>query len=321
MLGFLARRVLLGLLVMFCVTVVVFLIFYVGPGPADVARVLAGRQASPQTVALIAHNLLLDRPWYVQYWHFLVQLLHGNLGYDYYNNQPVTTAIGQAFPVTLSLIVGAAPLWLAMGVLSGVYSAVKPRSLLDRIFTGIALLFYSTPTFVLGVLLILGLYYELTIHGVSVFPPPGFTPLLQNPVDWFRDLILPWLTLALVLAAAYTRLARSSMLDVLGEDYVRTARAKGVSEQRVIFRHALRGAMTPIVTQAGIDVGLLFGGAVITEQVFGLPGLGWLAVHSIQQQDLPVIIGVVIVAAAGVVVANIVVDMLYAVIDPRVRLH
>jgi peptide/nickel transport system permease protein len=277
--------------------------------------------ASPATVALIAHHLLLDRPWYVQYGHFLSQLLHGNLGFDYYNNEAVSTIIGQAFPVTLSLIVGAAPLWLAMGVLSGVYSAVRPRSLLDRLFTGIALLFYSTPTFVLGVLLILVLYYEATVHGVSVFPPPGFTPLLQNPFEWFRDLILPWLTLALVLAAAYTRLARSSMLDVLGEDYVRTARAKGVSEQRVIFRHALRGAMTPIVTQAGIDVGLLFGGAVITEQVFGLPGLGWIAVHAIQQQDLPVIIGVVIVAAAGVVLANIVVDMLYAVIDPRVRLH
>lgn len=321
MLRFLARRVALGVLVMWCVTVIVYLIFYVGPGTADVARTLAGREASPATVALIAHNLLLDRPWYVQYGHFLFQLLHGNLGYDYYNNEAVSTIVGQAFPVTLSLIVGAAPLWLAMGVLSGVYSSVRPRSLLDRMFTGIALLFYSTPTFVLGVLLILVLYYEATVHGVAVFPPPGFTPLLQNPVEWFRDLILPWLTLALVLAAAYTRLARSSMLDVLGEDYVRTARAKGVSEQRVIFRHALRGAMTPIVTQAGIDVGLLFGGAVITEQVFGLPGLGWTAVHAIQQQDLPVIIGVVIIAAAGVVVANIVVDMLYAVIDPRVRLH
>jgi|HubBroStandDraft_2_1064218.scaffolds.fasta_scaffold175978_2 peptide/nickel transport system permease protein len=321
MLSFLVRRVALGVLVMWCVTVVVFLIFYVGPGAGDVARTLAGRVASPATVALIAHHLLLDRPWYVQYGHFLSQLLHGNLGFDYYNNEAVSTIIGQAFPVTLSLIVGAAPLWLAMGVLSGVYSAVRPRSLLDRLFTGIALLFYSTPTFVLGVLLILVLYYEATVHGVSVFPPPGFTPLLQNPFEWFRDLILPWLTLALVLAAAYTRLARSSMLDVLGEDYVRTARAKGVSEQRVIFRHALRGAMTPIVTQAGIDVGLLFGGAVITEQVFGLPGLGWIAVHAIQQQDLPVIIGVVIVAAAGVVLANIVVDMLYAVIDPRVRLH
>ena len=321
MLAFLARRVVLGVLVMWCVTVVVFLIFYVGPGAGDVARTLAGRQASPATVALIAHHLLLDRPWYIQYGHFVGQLLHGNLGYDYYNNEAVSTIVGQAFPVTLSLIVGAAPLWLALGVLSGVYSAVRPRSLLDRLFTGIALLFYSTPTFVLGVLLILGLYYELTVHGVAVFPPPAFTPLLQNPFEWFHDLILPWLTLALVLAAAYTRLARSSMLDVLGEDYVRTARAKGVSEQRVIFRHALRGAMTPIVTQAGIDVGVLFGGAVITEQVFNLPGIGWIAVHAIQQQDLPVIIGVVIVAAAGVVVANIVVDMLYAVIDPRVRLH
>lgn len=320
MLAFLARRVVLGVLVMWCVTVVVFLIFYVGPGAGDVARTLA-RQASPATVALIAHHLLLDRPWYIQYGHFVGQLLHGNLGYDYYNNEAVSTIVGQAFPVTLSLIVGAAPLWLALGVLSGVYSAVRPRSLLDRLFTGIALLFYSTPTFVLGVLLILGAYYELAVHGVTIFPPPGFTPLLQNPFEWFRDLILPWLTLALVLAAAYTRLARSSMLDVLGEDYVRTARAKGVSEQRVIFRHALRGAMTPIVTQAGIDVGVLFGGAVITEQVFNLPGIGWIAVHAIQQQDLPVIIGVVIVAAAGVVAANIVVDMLYAVIDPRVRLH
>jgi peptide/nickel transport system permease protein len=318
---FLAKRLVLGVLVMLCVTVVVFLIFFVGPGAGDVARTLAGRDAPPSTVALIAHNLLLDRPLPVQYGHFLAQLLHGNLGYDYYNSESVNTIIAQAFPVTLSLIVGAAPLWLALGVLSGVYSAVRPRSLLDRLFTGIALLFYSTPTFVLGVLLILVLYYELTIHGVSIFPPPGYVPLTQDPVGWFRGLMLPWATLALVLAAAYTRLTRSSMLDVLGEDYVRTARAKGVPEGRVIYRHALRAASTPIVTQAGIDVGVLFGGAVITEQVFGLPGLGWTAVHAIQEQDLPVIIGVVIVASAGVVVANLIVDLLYAVLDPRVRLH
>jgi peptide/nickel transport system permease protein len=318
---FLAKRIALGVLVMLCVTVVVFLIFYVGPGAGDVARTLAGRDAPPSTVALIAHNLLLDRPLPVQYGHFLAQLLHGNLGYDYYNSESVNTIIAQAFPVTLSLIVGAAPLWLALGVLSGVYSSVRPRSLLDRVFTSIALLFYSTPTFVLGVLLILVLYYELTIHGVSIFPPPGYVPLTQNPVEWFRGLMLPWVTLALVLAAAYTRLTRSSMLDVLSEDYVRTARAKGVPEGRVIYRHALRAASTPIVTQAGIDIGVLFGGAVITEQVFGLPGLGWTAVHAIQEQDLPVIIGVVIVASAGVVVANLVVDVLYAVLDPRVRLN
>jgi peptide/nickel transport system permease protein len=321
MVAFLVRRIALGLLVLFCVTVVVFLIFYVGPGAAAVARTLAGRDAPPSTVALIAHNLLLDRPWYVQYGHFLSQLLHGNLGYDYYNNESVNTIVAQAFPVTLSLIIGAAPLWLALGVLSGVYSAVRPRSTLDRLFTSVALLFYSTPTFVLGVLLILVLYYELTIHGLSIFPPPGYTPFSQNPFEWFRGLMLPWATLALVLAAAYTRLTRSSMLDVLGEDYVRTARAKGVPERRVIFRHALRAGFTPILTQAGIDIGVLFGGAVITEQVFGLPGLGWIAVHAIQQQDLPVIIGVVIIAAAGVVVANLVVDILYAVLDPRVRLH
>jgi peptide/nickel transport system permease protein len=321
MLAFLARRLALGVLVMFCVTVVVFLIFYVGPGASDVARTLAGRDAPPSTVALIAHNLLLDRPWYVQYGHFVWQLLHGNLGYDYYNNESVNTIVAQAFPVTLSLIIGAAPLWLALGVFSGVYSAVRPRSLLDRTFTGIALLFYSTPTFVLGVLLILLLYYELTIHGLAIFPPPGYIPFSQNPFEWFRGLLLPWVTLALVLAAAYTRLTRSSMLDVLGEDYVRTARAKGVPERTVIFRHALRAGFTPILTQAGIDIGVLFGGAVITEQVFGLPGLGWTAVHAIQQQDLPVIIGVVIIAAAGVVVANLIVDLLYAVLDPRVRLH
>ena len=321
MAAFLARRIALGVLVLWCVTVVVFLIFYVGPGAGDVARTLAGRDAPPSTVALIAHSLLLDRPWYVQYGHFLSQLLHGNLGYDYYNSESVNTIVSQAFPVTLSLIIGAAPLWLALGVLSGVYSAVRPRSILDRMFTGIALLFYSTPTFVLGVLLILVLYYELTVHGLSVFPPPGYTPLTQNPFEWFRCLILPWATLALVLAAAYTRLTRSSMLDVLGEDYVRTARAKGVPERQVIFRHALRAGFTPILTQAGIDVGVLFGGAVITEQVFGLPGLGFVAVHAIQQQDLPVIIGVVIIAAAGVVIANLVVDLIYAVLDPRVRLN
>jgi peptide/nickel transport system permease protein len=318
---FLAKRLALGVLVMLCVTIVVFLIFYVGPGAADVARTLAGRDAPPQTVALIAHNLLLDRPLYVQYGHFLSQLLHGNLGYDYYNSESVNTIIAQAFPITLSLIIGAAPLWLLLGILSGVYSSVRPRSLLDRLFTGIALLFYSTPTFVLGVLLILVLYYELTIHGLAIFPAPGYVPLTQNPFEWFRGLILPWVTLALVLAAAYTRLTRSSMLDVLGEDYVRTARAKGVPEGRVIYRHALRAASTPIITQAGIDIGVLFGGAVITEQVFDLPGLGWTAVHAVQQQDLPVIIGVVIVAAAGVVVANLIVDVLYAVLDPRVRLN
>jgi peptide/nickel transport system permease protein len=321
MLRFLARRTLQGLIVIWLVTVIVFLIFYVGPGSADVARALAGRTASPETVALISHRLLLDRPWYEQYWHFFSQLLHGNLGYDYYHDQSVAEIIKQAFPITFSLVLGAAPLWLVLGVGSGVYAAVRPRSLLDRVFTGIALFFYSMPVFVLGLLLLLILYYELTIHGYAWFPPSGYTPFTEDPLQWARSLILPWVTLALVTAGAYTRLSRTSMLEIMNEDFLRTARAKGLKERKIVYRHGLRAASTPILTQFGIDVGVLIGGAVITEQVFGLPGLGYTAVHAIEQQDLPVIIGIVLVAAAGVVVANILVDLLYAVLDPRVRVN
>ena len=318
---FLVRRIFEGLIVLWLVTVGVFIIFYVGPGPKGVARALAGKSATPQVVAAVSHRLLLDRPIWVQYGHFLWLLLHGNLGYSFYHDQSVNSILAAAFPITLSLVIGAAILWVVMGVLSGVVSAVRSRSLADRTFTVLALFFYSMPTFVLGLLFLLFFYYELTIHGLALFPGSGYTPITVNPWEWFRGLILPWFTLALVSAATYTRLTRGSMLDVMGEDYIRTARAKGLSERRVIFRHSLRAALTPIVTQFGLDVGILLGGAVITEVVFGMPGLGYTAVQAITQQDLPVIIGVVIVAATAVVVANIVVDAFYAVLDPRVRLH
>jgi peptide/nickel transport system permease protein len=321
MIRFLLRRIVLGVMVMFFVTVIVFLIFYVGPGPDFVARALAGREALPSTVALISHRLLLNRPWYVQYGHFLTQLLHGNLGYDYYHGESVNSIIAQAFPITLSLVIGAAVIWFTIGVLSGVASAVRPRSLLDRFFTMSALFFYSMPSFVLGLLLLELLYYQLSVHGLHWFPASGYTSPSQSIVSWAHDLILPWITLALVSAAAYTRLTRTSMLDVLGEDYIRTARAKGLRESRVTFRHALRAALAPVITQLGIDTGTLFGGAVITEVVFGLPGLGYTAVQAITNQDLPVIIGVVIVTSAAVVVANLLVDIGYALLDPRVRLH
>ena len=318
---FLVRRIFEGLIVLWLVTVGVFLIFYIGPGPKSVARALAGKSATPQVVAAVSHRLLLDKPIWVQYGHFLWLLLHGNLGYSFYHDQSVNSILAAAFPITLSLVIGAAILWVVMGVLSGVVSAVRSRSLADRTFTVLALFFYSMPTFVLGLLFLLFFYYELTIHGLALFPGSGYTPITVNPWEWFRGLILPWFTLALVSAATYTRLTRGSMLDVMGEDYIRTARAKGLSERRVIFRHSLRAALTPIVTQFGLDVGILLGGAVITEQVFALPGLGFTAVQAITQQDLPVIIGVVIVAATAVVVANIIVDAFYAVLDPRVRLH
>ncbi len=319
---FLIRRTLQGLFVLWLMTVTVFLIFFIGPGPGAVARTLAGRQATPAQVAAVSHRLLLDQPIYVQYQHFIWLLLHGNLGYDYYHSQSVNSIIAAAFPITLSLLIGASILWLTMGVLTGILSAVKTRSVYDRTSTVLALLFYSMPTFVLGFLLILGLYYEFAIHGISVFPAPGtWVPFSENPAQWARALILPWITLALVSAATYTRLTRGSMLDVFGEDYIRTARSKGMSERRVIFKHNLRASLTPVVTQFGLDVGTLIGGAIITESVFNLPGLGYTAVQAIGQQDLPVVIGVVIVASAGVVIANVVVDIFYGVLDPRVRLN
>jgi peptide/nickel transport system permease protein len=319
---FLIRRILQGLFVMWLMTVTVFAIFFIGPGPGSVARTLAGREATPQVVAEVARRLLLNRPIYVQYGHFIWLLLHGNLGYDYYHDQSVNSIIAAAFPITLSLVIGASVLWLSLGVLAGVVSAVKTRSFSDRVLTGVALFFYSMPSFVLGLLLILLLYYEFTIHHLSIFAAPGtWVPFTQNPLQWAHVLILPWLTLALISAATYTRLTRGSMLDVFGEDYIRTARAKGMSERRVIFRHNLRASLTPIVTQFGLDVGTLIGGAIITEQVFALPGLGYTAVNAISQQDLPEIIGVVIVASAGVIVMNMLADICYVIVDPRVRLH
>jgi peptide/nickel transport system permease protein len=319
---FFIRRILQGLFVLWLMTVTVFAIFFVGPGPQFVARVLAGRQASAKTVALVAHRLHLDQPAYVQYWHFFVGLLHGNLGYDYYHSEPVRNVILSELPITLSLVAGAAVLWLFMGLATGIISAVKTRSVWDRTFTTTALFFYSMATFVLGLLFILIFYSYLTNHGLPLFAAPGaYTSFTQNPATWAHDLILPWFTIALVSAATYTRLTRGSMLDVFGEDYIRTARSKGMSERRLIFRHNLRASLTPVVTQFGLDVGQLVGGAIITETIFGLPGIGWQSLQAVGQQDLPLVMGVVIVASAGVIICNLLVDIGYAVLDPRVRLH
>jgi len=319
-LRFLIRRILHGAVVLVLVTMVVFALFYVGP-TQSVARTIAGRQATPAVIEAVTHRLGLDRPLLAQYGHFVWLLLHGNLGYDYYNQVPVTTVLKQAWPITFSLAIGAAVIWLILGVVSGIISAVRPRSFIDRALTGAALVFYSMPTFVLGILMLYGFFYQLTIHHLAIFPATGFVSFTKNPYQWARHLVLPWFTIALISAATYTRLTRSSMLEVLGEDYIRTARAKGLSERRVVLRHGLRSALTPIVTQFGIDLGTLLGGAIITEVVFGLPGLGYESIKAITSQDLPVIVGVVIIASTAVVVANVLVDVLYAVLDPRVRLH
>ena len=317
MIGVLLRRVLFGLLVMWFVATLVFSLYFVAP--TDVARTLAGRQATEQTVELVRQRLGLDQPLHIQYVRFLGRLARGDLGDSFVNSVPVTSIIRRDLPITASLALGAAVLWLLMGVAAGVLAARRPRSLADRTVTGFSLFFYSMPTFLLGQLFLLFLFYRLSLAGVRIFPPSGYVPLSQNVFEWARHLILPWMALALVTAATYARLTRGAMLDVLGEDYIRTARAKGISERRVTYRHALRAALAPIATQFGIDVGVLLGGAVVTEQVFGLPGLGREAVLAITTEDLPVIMGIALVASFTVVCASILVDLCYALIDPRVR--
>jgi peptide/nickel transport system permease protein len=317
---FLVRRTAQAILVLVAASIVVFLLFFVGPGPSQVARTFAGRLGTPARIAQIKHELHLDQPLYLQYAHWVGNLLQGNFGYDYYKGEPVSSVIAQAAPATISLVLGAAIIWITYGVFSGIISAVKSRSLMDRTFTASALFFYSMPTFVLGLSLIWIFAYKLS-PVTTFFPFHGYVPITTNPGQWFEYLILPWLTLALVTSATYTRLTRGSMLDTLGEDYIRTARSKGMSENRVITRHALRASLTPVVTLAGLDIGTALGGAVITETLFGIPGLGWTVVQAINQQDLPVIMGIVILAAVFVVVANLIVDILYAVLDPRVRLY
>ncbi len=316
-LRFVLRRLVLGAVVMLVVTFAVFCLFFLGGNPA---RNFCGRTCPPETLDAVKRRLHLNDSFFSQYWHFLSGLLHGNLGYSFTNSESVNTVIARGLPATASLAIGAAVLWLLIGIPIGITAATKPRSIRDRLTTLFALTGLSLPTFVAGLLLIYVLSYQLGIHGTHWFPQSGYVSMSDSPVQWFVHLLLPWFTLAFVTAATYSRLTRTTMLDVLGEDYIRTARAKGLSERRVIYRHGLRSALTPIVTLLGIDVGTLLGGTIVTEQVFSLGGIGRQAVQAQQQQNLPVVLGTVVVAAFFIVVANIVVDMLYAVLDARVRL-
>jgi peptide/nickel transport system permease protein len=316
---FLLQRVVWGLLVVWVVATLVFAIFFVAP--RDVARLIAGRQASEQTLELVRHRLGLDQPVTVQYGRFLARLVQGDLGESFLTSEPVMDVIRRDFPVTASLALGGAALWLLIGVGAGVIAAIRPRSLIDRAITATALFFYSMPPFLMGELLLLFLFFRLYMAGFAFFPPGAYVSISESATQWARHLILPWLSIALVTAATYSRLTRGSMLDVLGEDYIRTARSKGLTEGRIIYRHALRSSIAPVLTQFGIDLGTLLGGAIVTEVVFGLPGLGREAVLAITTQDLPVIIGITILSSAMVVTANLVVDACYALLDPRVRVH
>jgi peptide/nickel transport system permease protein len=315
---FIVRRLLWVIVLLVAVTFITFIIFYLFPS-ADPAALRAGRQPSPALIDQIRHQLGLDRPWPVQYLDYLRKVVfHFDLGFSYQNTIEVKTQILQRLPATISLAVGAAVVWLLIGITVGIISAVRSGTLVDRMAMGGALVAISAPVYWLG---LVSLYlFADDIGLVKIFPGAGsYVPLTQDPVKWFTSLLLPWFVLAAAFAAVYARLLRSTMIDAMSEDYIRTARAKGLSERRVILHHGLRAAITPIVTAAGLDVGVLLGGAILTESVFNIPGIGRLAYDSIQNSDLPMIQGTVLFGAFFIVTANLIVDVLYAFIDPRVR--
>ena len=319
MVTYIIRRLLWSILLLFVVSFITFVMFILLPS-ADPAVLRAGRQPTPELIAAIRENLGLDKPWYHQYYVYMRDLiLHFDFGYSYQNNIAVRETIFDRLPATASLAFGAAVTWLLIGIPIGIISAIKRGTLLDRGAMGFALLAISAPVYWVGLVSIY-LFSEDLGKLAPIFQGSGqYTPFTQNPVEWASALILPWLVLATAFAAIYARFLRANLLDVMGEDYIRTARAKGLGERRVVFRHGLRSAITPIVTIFGLDLGILLGGAILTETVFNIPGIGRLAFDAIQKSDLPIVQGTVLIAAFAVIMMNLLVDILYAFLDPRVR--
>ena len=319
MLLYLARRLLWTILVVLVVMFVTFLVFFKLPN-GDPALRFAGKSPTTASLAEIHKRLHLDKPFYVEYGYFVKNFAVGDdqgwpgLGYSYGNYVSVRSEILERAPRTLFLVAGAATLWLIFGVAIGVLSAVKRRTWIDRVAMGFALFGISAPVFWLGLMSLFVVWKKLGLTGGS-----GYVPLSDGIGAWFSHMILPWTVLALLYIAIYARLTRNNLLETLGEDYIRTARAKGLSERTVIFKHGLWASLSPIATIFGLDIALLVGGAIITESVFNIQGLGWLAFNGAITQDLPSVLGVVICTATAVAVMNLVVDVVYAFLDPRVR--
>ncbi|MDX2600836.1 ABC transporter permease [Streptomyces caniscabiei] len=326
MLRFIARRTLSALLILLIISAITFLLFYVAP--RDPARAACGKLCTPQTLALVRHNLGIADPLPVQYWHWLVGVFAGRdfaglghcpapcLGYSFTNHEPVLGLITDRFPTTLSLALGSTVVFVVFGVGTGMIAAVRQGKAADKIASSASLVGSSLQIYIVGVV---AMYYLSDQWGLLPRPSDA-VGLTQDSLAWFKGLLLPWLVLAIIFTANYTRMTRSQLVESLAEDYVRTARAKGMSRPTVFFRHAWRGAMGPIVTILGLDIGYLLGGAIITEETFGLHGIGALSIKAVRDNDLPLLLGVVLVAATAIVIANIVVDAVYALIDPRVRL-
>jgi peptide/nickel transport system permease protein len=332
---YIIRRLMAAVILLFIVSAITFSIFFVVPKvvggtPETIATRYVGRAATAETVKLTAERLGFYDPVVVQYGNWVKGIFVGAdysygatvercpapcFGYSFITRRPVWPELLDRAPVTISLAIGAATIWVLAGVSIGVLSALRRGTIFDRGAMGIALAGVSLPIFYTGLMSLVIFSYGLgwTADGGS------FTPFTESPAEWAYALILPWITLAFLFSAQYARLTRAGMLETMGEDYIRTARAKGLAERRVVVKHGLRGALTPILTIFGLDVGLLLGGAVLTESTFGLHGLGKYAIDAITNNDLPKVMGVTILAAFFIVVANLFVDLMYAVIDPRVR--
>ncbi len=325
MLFYILRRCLSAISVIIVTLVASFALFFLAP--TDPAGVICGQRCTPERYAEIAKSLDLDKPAIEQIGGYLKGIVAGRtitsggtvvectapcLGYSYTLGQPVTKLLAQAVPVTVSVVLGAAVVYLAIGLLAGTLAARRRGTSIDRGVVATTLVVGSIPYFVVALI--------VALYATTVLPPSGYFPLTENPLQWASGLLAAWLTLGIANAAAYTRYSRASMIESLGEDFVRTARAKGISERRVVYRHGMRAALTPVATIFGIDLAFQLSGAVFTESIFGLPGIGVLTLRAFSQYDLPVLMGGVLLGAIVLVAMNHVVDLLYTVLDPRVRL-
>ena len=326
LLRYTAFRLLGIVVVLLAIAVITFAIFYLLP--SDPARAACGRPCLPANLERISIYMGIDQPWFVQLWEFLKGIVVGRsfgsglavtcdapcFGYSFLRNSSVTDLVVARFPATASIAIGAAVLFLIIGVAAGLLASLKRNTVADRGIMTFSIAGVSTPIYLAGILAIL--VFGFTLRW---FPTSGYVPLDDDPVEWARHLVLPWISLAFVSAAVYARLTRGEMLEVMGQDYIRTARAKGLRESRVVARHGLRTALLPVVTVFGLDLGALLGGAVVTERVFAIPGMGSLLIEAVAYVDVQLIVGLTLFAAFLVVLLNFVVDLVYGALDPRVR--
>jgi peptide/nickel transport system permease protein len=324
MFRYLIRRILWALLLFLVITFVTFVIFFMGP--QDPARAqCGGDQAKASCLALVTEKYGLKKPIYVQYWRFFKRLvLHFNLGHSYQTGQNINQAVYDGARETGSLVFGGAVLWMLIALTVGVYSALRPRSLIDRTAMIFVLIGVSAHPIWIGLIFeyVFGVKLGWTpiANYANFFGAPAGSGLPGGPWQWFYHLILPWITFAILFAALYVRMVRANVMETLNEDYVRTARAKGAPERRVLFSHVLRNALLPVVTMLGMDVGVALGGAIFTESVYQIHGLGWSLVTAIGASDFATVQGVVVFATIAILTLNLFVDLLYAWIDPRIRL-